>query len=303
MIAFLGNFDIIKNMKTYNEELYNVQPYPNLICNGLEFSTHLVCNNTTKLHNHTHYEIFYVLSGNLEHKLNGIKQVLSTGHCLLLEPTDIHEFNAKGETLQRDILISNELFENTLSLVMGARKGNSLKGLFNLDSPLFFPSDELNELENEAQRFSQCSDFHRKRCIAISILMKIFNKLLAPNNQNIPKNTSITAKILSCLDETIYLQKGIPAIAKELGYTHSHICHSFKKDMGIALSQYIIDLRLKHAVYYLENTNYPLRVITDLIGIESLSYFNKLFKEKFGMTPTKYRKKHSSLQSSTDENK
>jgi AraC-like DNA-binding protein len=50
------------------------------------------------------------------------------------------------------------------------------------------------------------------------------------------------------------------------------------------------DVRLSHVAYYLENTNYSLQQICNLVGLDNLSYLNKIFKQKYGITPIKYRK-------------
>ena len=91
------------------------------------------------------------------------------------------------------------------------------------------------------------------------------------------------------LAEALY-KGGIRLILSELKYSNSYVCHIFKRHMGITLSDYIKNVRLDHVAYYLKTTEYSLKEICDLVGIESLSYANKIFKEKYKTTPIAYRK-------------
>lgn len=63
--------------------------------------------------------------------------------------------------------------------------------------------------------------------------------------------------------------------------------------MGISLSEYIISKRLDTMVYYLINTDYSLTEIGNRIGVDSLSYLNRMFKKKYMIPPIQYRKLYS----------
>ena len=52
----------------------------------------------------------------------------------------------------------------------------------------------------------------------------------------------------------------------------------------------INDLRIKHAAYLLQTTDYTQQKICESIGFESVSYFNKLFKRKYGITPATFKR-------------
>lgn len=273
---------------------------PNLIQQGLEISMQLVPNNRTAPHKHSHYEIFYILSGEIEHDLNGKEEVLSMGDCILMTPTDVHSLYCKGESLHRDLLISESLFEDALALVTRS-KSDIPTVLSKRDKPLHFNSTEIVELENLASAFTNSTDLYKKRCTGLSILLKILNKLLEAAEPVASDSLPLVERVLDYLNKSPSLKGGIPTLTRALQYSPSYICHAFKKQTGIALSQYIKDLRLNHCAYYLKTTNYSLRKIADLIGIESLSYLNKIFKEKHGISPIKYRKKYKAEYTTEDD--
>ena len=64
----------------------------------------------------------------------------------------------------------------------------------------------------------------------------------------------------------------------------------FKKYMGITCIDYINDYRLNIATNLLETTDIQVMEIANKVGISNVSYFNRIFKKKFNLTPKEYRK-------------
>ena len=60
--------------------------------------------------------------------------------------------------------------------------------------------------------------------------------------------------------------------------------------MGITCIDYINDYRLNIATNLLETTDIQVMEIANKVGISNVSYFNRIFKKKFNLTPKEYRK-------------
>ena len=54
-------------------------------------------------------------------------------------------------------------------------------------------------------------------------------------------------------------------------------------------SEYLQNIRLKKAKTMLLETNLSVSEIAEQVGYHNKGYFYKIFTEKFGMTPAKYR--------------
>ena len=63
----------------------------------------------------------------------------------------------------------------------------------------------------------------------------------------------------------------------------------FKKYIGMSCIQYINNLRLDNASKLLTTTNKTIMEISLDVGFDNLSYFNKLVKRKYNMTPKAFR--------------
>jgi len=55
----------------------------------------------------------------------------------------------------------------------------------------------------------------------------------------------------------------------------------------------INQIKLHESAKLLLSTDLPIPYIMDKIGISSRAYFDKIFKQEFGLTSSKYRKKYA----------
>jgi signal transduction histidine kinase/DNA-binding response OmpR family regulator/ligand-binding sensor domain-containing protein len=78
-------------------------------------------------------------------------------------------------------------------------------------------------------------------------------------------------------------------LCKDLGMSKSRLFPKFQSIIGSTPNNFIHSIRLKRAAQFLKSSQYNISEISDLVGFNSIKYFNKYFKEEFGMTPTQYR--------------
>lgn len=60
--------------------------------------------------------------------------------------------------------------------------------------------------------------------------------------------------------------------------------------MGIGLSEYLTQERMRLAQSLLKNTSFPISIIASRVGYVNFSHFAKVFKQEFGVSPSEYRK-------------
>lgn len=79
-------------------------------------------------------------------------------------------------------------------------------------------------------------------------------------------------------------------VASHVGLSPEYLSRIFKKETGINFVVYLNNIRLKHALDLLENTNLKVYEIAENVGYSNLSYFSTVFKKNFGMNPFEYKK-------------
>ena len=64
----------------------------------------------------------------------------------------------------------------------------------------------------------------------------------------------------------------------------------FKQATGLALIDYVQNLRIEDAKHVLESSDQPVDEICFAIGYEDPSFFRRLFKRRTGVAPARYRR-------------
>lgn len=83
----------------------------------------------------------------------------------------------------------------------------------------------------------------------------------------------------------IYLDE----IAERLGISSSYLSRMFKQESGIRLQDYIVIVRLEHAANLLKYSDESISNIAEYVNFPSQSYMGKQFKDRYHMSPKKYR--------------
>lgn len=79
-------------------------------------------------------------------------------------------------------------------------------------------------------------------------------------------------------------------IARKCCVSESTIYHMFQKNLGQTPISFINSIRINVAIEYLENSNYSISRISELVGFRSENHFRKVFSDFTGTTPLKFRK-------------
>ena len=82
----------------------------------------------------------------------------------------------------------------------------------------------------------------------------------------------------------------IPTLAVLVNLSPSRFRHLFKQETGITPAQYLKDVRLAKAEKMLRTTFLSIKQILEQVGIASNAHFVRDFRQKYGMTPTAYRR-------------
>lgn len=69
-----------------------------------------------------------------------------------------------------------------------------------------------------------------------------------------------------------------------------HLGRLFKRDTGVSFKRYLSNLRLGKAKWLLETSDMSVTEISLSVGFGSAAYFNRVFRDKYGCTPTDLRK-------------
>ena len=87
---------------------------------------------------------------------------------------------------------------------------------------------------------------------------------------------------------------GVEKMADILCMSRSSLLRKIKTIFNLSPLDFIRLIRLKKAAEYIQEGKYRIGDICYMVGINSLSYFSKLFLKQFGMTPKDFEKQYQS---------
>jgi AraC family transcriptional regulator len=82
---------------------------------------------------------------------------------------------------------------------------------------------------------------------------------------------------------------GLSELADEIGVHPAHLARVFRAHHGVSVGEYGRRLRLAWAAVEIARGEAPLATIAARAGFADQSHFTRLFKDRFGTTPARYR--------------
>lgn len=247
----------------------------------------------TSLHNHDSFELCYIKMGEVMHSSCEQKEKLKPGDAMLISPEIAHKFDTVTTIAyeQRDILIRQGLLEMAADFIDPAFYDD----IINRKIIRFTLSDEdMGFLERKLVLFlsDKYSDSQRKHYENI-IVAWLLGFIYMESQNNMKGGLDFKNRCLLSINSHLVDPDIMRFLDAELGYNRVYLAKKFHQQFGTTISKYILSLRLNHAEFLLLTTACSIEQCCYSIGLESVTYFIKTFKHKFGMTPAKYRKQHS----------
>lgn len=253
------------------------------------------------VHNHTYFEIIFILKGNGHHNINGNTFAYAAGDVFLLGPEDFHFFEI-NELTEFCFIRFNESFTKTQLTEKDVSWQKSIK-------PLLYTSSQsrgsividrkekqkmhqlLSVLEEEYEN-NQSGYFEIIRDSLMKSMMTILARNLFDGTAAKPIIKNSAEAILMYVKQNIYKpsQLSIEHLADVFNYAPDYIGIFFKKHTGESLKQYIIKHKIKLIEARLLYSQLPLSAIAEEFGYTDESHFCRQFRKYTHSTPSAFRK-------------
>lgn len=150
-----------------------------------------------------------------------------------------------------------------------------------------------SSVNNILDEYYNSDDFSSK-IIQLELLI-LFNKLsrLIANQPSFYRIHSNNSDVLAIL---LYIEKNyatitLNEIAAHFGYNPDYLTHLLRDRTGMSFIKLVKLQRINIAAQYLSTTTAPINDIARSVGYENPSYFYKVFRNIFRITPKEYRLK------------
>lgn len=99
--------------------------------------------------------------------------------------------------------------------------------------------------------------------------------------------------IIAYLSTDLSSNFSLDKLCTQFGYSKTYICNHFKKITNKTIFNFLIELKINTAKYYIRTSSIPngsYSQLADLLGFNSSSHFFRQFKKQTGLTPSEYSK-------------
>jgi len=232
------------------------------------------------------YQILYVASGKAHFWFDGVEEVVTSGHMVLYKPKEVQKY----------VYYVEEHPEVFWVHFTGYDVKNILEyhGI-SLDQHVFF-SGTLPEYKMSFRKIirelQQCEYGYE------DYIASLFNNilLLVSRQQQNGENYTVTIPeeiemAVSYFNENYNTKISVAQYAESLHISTNWFIRNFKQHMMISPAQYLLSLRMVNAQSLLENTDYSVGEISEIVGYDNQLYFSRVFKKEYGISPVQYRKR------------
>lgn len=252
-------------------------------------------------HTHNYIEFNYVYQGNFTQVIDNKEITLQKGELIFLNQYITHEIKAsKEDDIIINFIIRPEFFDYIITLLDNE---NTISKF--LLTTLYTDYKEGEYLYFKVSERKGIQEIVEKIIIELytpSIMKKATIKLLVglllveliKNSQDIEAYSVDNYEkllIIQCLKyiEEFYDKATLLELSEKLKQPDYKLSKLIKKHTKMTFKELLQERKLSKAVELIKSTNYSISQILEFIGYENPTYFYKLFKTKFGMTPRDYK--------------
>lgn len=149
-----------------------------------------------------------------------------------------------------------------------------------------------NKIEAEIFKYLKCSVIIEQANISTGILSIKNEYIKIMNSVNEKKKFSpMVLLTIKYIEDNYYSNDlNINDIAERLEVTSSYMSKLLKKETGLSFIDYLTNIRIKKAMYIMEDPTIKIYDVAELVGYSNQYYFSRAFKKVIGVSPKEHRR-------------
>lgn len=270
--------------------------FPFKIFRGSGFSAACHENNDSYMHRHHCLELNFCLGGCGRYVIGEKEYPIEAGDLFIINDLEYHQaINLSGELELLVIVFTPDMILKESEDYDLIRTFYEWKRDFQHRLPKMTQAGALmQEMERE---FADCEAGYR--LILKASLLKLLGLLYrrfaqtessAEQMRAFQSAYKDLAPALFYIDTHLTEPIRLAQLASEVSLNPNYFSSQFSSLMGLTVSEYILRHRLRRAAGLLACTERSVLSVAMECGFSNISYFNRVFRKQFALTPTEYRK-------------
>ena len=245
---------------------------------------------TVEVHHHDFYEVYFLLSGQVEYWVEGRILRPSAGDLLLINPMELHRpmIHPNSSTYERIVLWINKTY------LEGLTEGGQLSRCFDPSLPnLIRPTAAertaltawLSGLVRECYSRDFCSEYSAF-ALFLQFMVQLNRIALQTQPQQLEEKavSNLVDRVLYYISHHISEELTLDGLAEQFFVSKYHLSHTFTREVGVSLHRYITLRRLLMARQLL-SAGVPAGQASAACGFSDYTSFYRAFKAEYGIGP------------------
>lgn len=252
------------------------------------------CKNDSFIETHIHrnwFELTQIFDGKGYIYTNGVCVPIKEGEIYVSFPGDIHAIDTdKNDPLKYNFLSfwpNDEKLLSKLDEIMFYNSDPTKRIFTNRDIEYLIGNSISETLFNDD--YSDDILICTLNQITRYLIRDFENKYDKPK-LNVDSSQELCYQIMNYISTHIYAIDNLRSLSEYFGYSYSYISDVFRKTTGETLMQYYTLRRLDVSAMLIKENRLSIGEISELLKYSSIYTFSRAFKNKFGKSPTDYRK-------------
>lgn len=253
-------------------------------------------------HRHDYVEIIYMCSGQTRHIVNGSEEVvLNKGDLLFLNQNAAHEIYPAGENdIAVNFIVLPEFFDKTFEMIEEENVirdfvVGSLRQNHNGTDYIYFKVADILPVQNLIENMiwslvhkqGNIRNINQTTMGLLILQLANYTERIEGNGPGqYEKNMMFT--VLRYIEEN-YKEGTLTELAGLTKQSVTGMSKFIKKQSGLNFLQLLQQKRLNQAAFLLTTANLTVEEIILAVGYDNTSYFHRIFRERYGDTPKRYR--------------
>lgn len=256
-------------------------------------------------HFHSELELIFILRGRITYLLGDSHYNLKAGDFIFANPYEIHSISFVSdeccyvhfliqESRLRHLFSSPDMLTFTWQESLNNRKG------------------KLHQEIADAVRAIVMEGTNQERGYVAKVYQELIRMLIALNQwcrhtstadrggRKAMNQQQKSCEIMDYINSHYMEQISLNTISKALYLSPSYISKIFKENFQIGVLEYINRLRVQKSIVTLCNSNAYIADIAEDCGFTNAKTYSRIFQKEMGVSPTDYRKQHSSEEKSAE---
>ena len=260
--------------------------------------------NMVSKHFHKEYELYYLLEGERYYFIDKQTYHIKKGSLVFIDQNQVHKTVGVSSFYHDRILIQipEDIMKMVFTLLGGMDFANLYANCFGVldlnDSGQQYVENLLFDLMAEMKKKRTGYEFLvRVKVAELFVFILRCKKGEYTTYQVETVNTQKHKKIHEIAEYINIHYKdriSLEYLSKHFYVSKSYLSRIYKEVTGFTVNEYINIVRIKKAKLLLETSDKPITEVAELVGYDSITYFEKVFKDYMEISPLKYRKQYLS---------